>query len=192
MILEGLVSTRTPHGQPHLAPMGPKILGDFAGLLLRPFPSSQTYQNLRQHPEGVFHITDDAALIVRMTLHRHRQIPALVPAAEVQVERLQDCCRAFEFVVQSMDDRQERVHVEAKIVASHHIRDFIGFHRARHALLEAAIIASRFQILPIGEIEEQLRQCRVIIQKTGDQEELSALEMIECEWQSARNERGAS
>ena len=50
MILEGLVTTLDPDGSPHLAPMGPRVEGDFARFTLRPFPTSNTYQNLLPTP----------------------------------------------------------------------------------------------------------------------------------------------
>jgi uncharacterized protein len=63
MIVEGVVTTTDATGRAHLAPMGPTVGGDFATLLLRPFPTSNTYAHLVRHGEGVFHITDDARLI---------------------------------------------------------------------------------------------------------------------------------
>ena len=46
MILEGLVTTTDATGGPHLAPMGPTVDPSLSTLLLRPFPTSNTYQNL--------------------------------------------------------------------------------------------------------------------------------------------------
>ena len=53
MILEGLVTTAGPDGAMHLAPMGPRVDPDWSRLLLRPFPTSQTYRNLKARPHGV-------------------------------------------------------------------------------------------------------------------------------------------
>ena len=63
MILEGLVTTTDADGTPHLAPMGPTRGRRLRSLLLRPFPTSNTYRNLVRHGEGVFHVTDDVLLI---------------------------------------------------------------------------------------------------------------------------------
>ncbi len=61
MILEGLITTLNADDSPHVAPMGPRVDGtDFTTFVLRPFPTSHTYQNLLRHPAGVLHITDDA------------------------------------------------------------------------------------------------------------------------------------
>ena len=49
MILEGLITTTNPDGTPHLAPMGPRVEPDMQRFLLRPFPTSHTYQNMLKH-----------------------------------------------------------------------------------------------------------------------------------------------
>ena len=59
MILEGLVTTTDPDGGMHIAPMGPRVEPDWSGFLLRPFPTSQTFRNLKARGEGVLHVTDD-------------------------------------------------------------------------------------------------------------------------------------
>jgi len=58
LVLEGIVITLDASGQPNIAPMGPRVDREISRLLLRPFPSSQTYQNLKATGRGVFHVTD--------------------------------------------------------------------------------------------------------------------------------------
>ena len=65
MILEGLVTTTDSTGAMHLAPMGPRVEADWSEFLLRPFPSSQTYRNLKAHGQGVLHVTDDVWLLAQ-------------------------------------------------------------------------------------------------------------------------------
>ena len=68
MILEGIVTTLSPEGAVHIAPMGPHVDAGMEHFLLRPFPTSQTYQNLVKHGEGVLHVTDDVLLLARAAL----------------------------------------------------------------------------------------------------------------------------
>ena len=63
LILEGLVTTIGPDGAINLAPMGPIVDAGMKRLLLRPYNTSQTYQNLKAHGEGVFHVTDDVLML---------------------------------------------------------------------------------------------------------------------------------
>src|SRR5882672_8910404 len=138
LVLEGLVSTLDPDGRPHLAPMGPHVpAAEFDRFTLRPFPSSQTYRNLRQHGEGVLHVTDDVLLLARAALGQVAPLPPVVPAKIVRGFVLTGACRYYEFQVSSIDDSGERVRIEANVVHSGWLRDFFGFNRAKHAVVEA-------------------------------------------------------
>ena len=65
MILEGIVTTVSAVGAVNVAPMGPRVDPDFSQIVLQPFRTSQTYQNLKARPEGVLHVTDDVLLLAR-------------------------------------------------------------------------------------------------------------------------------
>lgn len=183
MILEGLVTTTGAGGGVHVAPMGPVVRGDFATLLLRPFPTSTTYQNLLRHRAGVFHITDDARLIAYAAVGQLPAVQSTRPAERVAGYVLTDCCRAFEFEVRSVDSSRERMHIEAEVVHRHTLREFLGFHRAKHAVIEAAILATRFHLLPADEVAAEFRKLRVIVDKTGGEAEADAMTFLEAEWQ---------
>src|SRR5262245_36828950 len=179
MILEGLVTTLDPDGSPHLAPMGPRIEGDFTRFVLRPFPTSNTYQNLLRHPEGVLHVTDDALLLAKAAIGVVSEMPPLRPAERVRGFVLVDSCRHFEFVVKLVDASGERVNIEAEVVHAGRTRDFFGFNRAKHAVVEAAILATRLHFLPLAEVRAEFAKFRVIVGKTGGPEEHAAMELLE-------------
>ena len=178
MILEGLVTTTDADGRPHLAPMGPTVNTDFTRLLLRPFPTSQTGQNLIRHGEGVFHITDDAALIALSAAGLLKEVPPTRRAEKVKGFTLLDCCRSYEFIVRSIDSSQKRFELDASVVATAVHREFVGFNRARHALLEAAIFATRFHMISESEIDAEFDKLGTIIAKTGDATEICAMQEL--------------
>jgi uncharacterized protein len=187
MILEGLVTTTDANGQCHLAPMGPIVDAGMTKLLLRPFPTSNTYRNLERHGEGVFHLTDDARLIAYAAIGK---VPEIVPTVSAQLVKgfvLADACRAFEFRVKSIDTSRERVHVEADVVRRNSLREFLGFNRAKHAVIEAAILATRFHLLPTEEVASEYRKLRVIVDKTGGEVEFEAMTFLEGEWVKFRS-----
>ena len=98
MILEGLVTTRDADGLPHLAPMGPRFDPTKPDeFVLRPFPTSQSYQNLLRHPEGVLHVTEDALLLARAAIGPIIPFPVTRPAEHIAGHLLTDCCKWFEF-----------------------------------------------------------------------------------------------
>ncbi len=183
MILEGLVTTVSAAGAINLAPMGPRILEDrtdcrWHRFLLRPFQTSQTYRNLTDHPEGVLHVTDDVLLLARAVAGRVEPCPPLRPAEAVRGWVLEDCCRYYEFRVLSRDAARERAELLAEVVGFGRVRDFFGFNRAKHAVVEAAILATRLHLLPHAEIEAEFRRLAVIVDKTGGPKEQQAFALL--------------
>jgi len=179
MIIEGIVTTLDPDQQVHIAPMGPIVDSEMQHLALRPFRTAQTYRNLKAHPEGVFHITDDVLFLARAALGPVEPAPALQAAGSVRGFILSDACRYFEFRVRSIDDHEERSRMDAEVVHTGRLRDFLGFNRAKHAVLEAAILATRTDFLPLGEIETEFRKLRVIVDKTGGEQEKAAFAFLQ-------------
>ena len=166
MILEGLVTTVGPDGVMHLAPMGPRVAADWSTLLLRPFPSSQTYRNLKAHGQGVFHVTDDVLLLAQAAVGQAPPQPSF-PAARIDGYVLGNVCRYYEFKVRSFDESGERVHIEADVVHRGTLREFFGLNRGKHAVVEAAILATRLHLLPASEVLGEYRKLQVLVEKTG-------------------------
>ena len=73
-------------------------------------------------------------------------------------EFLLEACRYYEFRVAELDDREERTTIVAETAAQGRLRDFFGFNRARHAVLEAAILATRTEFLPLDEMLADFRE----------------------------------
>jgi len=185
MILEGLVTTTDPAGAMHLAAMGPHVDATAAyshaieQLLLRPFPASQTAGNLLRLPEGVFHVTDDSLLLARIVTGTLATPPVTRPATAVRGWVLDDACRAYEFKVVVADTTQERLRLEARVVAVHEGRPFLGFNRGRHAVVEGAILVTRLHLLGADEVRRQFRDLAVLVEKTGGPLEHEAFRLLE-------------
>jgi hypothetical protein len=183
MILEGIVTTISAAGAVNIAPMGPDIQSDAAGcewsrFTLRPFRTSGTFANLKAHGEGVLHVTDDVLLLARSALGMLDPLPPLRPAQKVRGWVLADACRYYEFCVVSCDEQGERAHFEAAVVQSGRLRDFFGFNRAKHAVVEAAILATRTAFLPLDEIKSEYRKLAVLVEKTGGAQEHAAFDLL--------------
>jgi hypothetical protein len=187
LVLEGLVSTLDADGGPHLAPMGPQVPAvEFDRFTVRPFPTSQTYRNLLAHGEGVLHVTDDVLLLAKAAIGRVEPAPEYEPAKHVRGWVLADCCRFFEFRVASIDESEERVRIEAAVVHAARPRDFFGFNRAKHAVLEAAVLATRIAFLPHEEIAAEYRRLAVIVNKTGGPAEHTAMALLQAHLEKSR------
>ena len=178
-LLEGIVTTLDADGAPHIAPMGPIVDAEFNQLVLRPFRTSTTYANLKRGGAGVLHVTDDVELLARAAVGRLEQLPRLVPAEAVEGVILADACRWYAFRVESLDDCEERTRIVASVVDRGRLRDFFGFNRAKHAVVEAAILATRISLLKANFIVSELDRLAVLVEKTGGHQEHRAFEFIQ-------------
>lgn len=179
MILEGIVTSLDQNGELNVAPMGPIVDAQFATLLLRPFRTSRTCRNLKARPYGVFHVVDDVLLLARAAIDQWREPPETFPAEQVAGRVLSGACRWYEFVIDACDDSQERTEMQARVVHAGRLRDFFGFNRARHAVLEGAILATRVHLIPPEKLHEEFERLRVIVNKTAGPREREAFELLE-------------
>lgn len=186
VILESIVTSVDRSGRINLAPMGPRIEGDLTSdnevaFVLRPFSSSRTYHNLLETRVAVVHVTDDAQLIAKSAVDtlQTAEIARLVQQiGDSQWWRLRDCHRWFALEVESISSEEPRVDIRCRVVQSGVVRPFFGFNRARHAIIEAAILATRTHLLPPEEILEQIDRLQPLIDKTGGPDEIRAFEFL--------------
>lgn len=196
MIVEGLVSTLTAAGDFHIAPMGPIVrmnssTGDFETLLLRPFEGSTTLENLRRELRAVFHVTDDVLLLAKAAIHQLESTPPHTGTPSGKTLRLVDCCRWFEIEVVEVRPAPNyptppRIELESRVVDRGAVREWGGFNRAKHAVLEAAIVCTRIGILADVEIEAELTRLEVVVDKTAGPREFEAFALLRRHFEQAR------
>ena len=184
MILESIVTTISADGSINIAPMGPHFKDEPANptidfFELRPFTTSQTFQNIKDTGCGVLHVTDDALLFARAAIGKLENQPDTHPAKKIHGSILSDCCRWYEFTAKFLESSSNRATIQCQVVASGRNRDFFGFNRAKHAVIEAAILATRVDFIPVDAILEQMIPLRTIVEKTGGAGEHEAFELLE-------------
>lgn len=179
MILEGIVTSLNSQGALNIAPMGPIVDESLTRLHLRPFQTSTTFRNLKESGCGVFHVVDDVLLIAQAALNRLPEHVPTRPAIEVVGQVLESACRWYEFRVETLDDSQDRSEIRCRVVHTGRLRDFFGFQRAKHAVLEATILATRLHLIAREEITARLADLRVIVSKTAGPREFEAMDLVE-------------
>jgi hypothetical protein len=179
MILEGIVTTKNEDGGPNISPMGPLVDEAMTRLVLRPYQTSRTYQNLKRTGQGILHVTDDVELLAKAAVNHLSPLPPLVPAEGVDGFIIASACRWYAFRVVTLDDRQERTRIECEVVQQGTLREFFGFNRAKHAVVEAAILATRLGFLPPKEIRAEYARLAVIVEKTAGEQERRAFQFLE-------------
>lgn len=180
MILESIVTTKSEDGSVNASPMGPLITGGVeSGFELRPYETSTTLANLKRHPQGVLHVTDDVWLFAQAAIGKLDEVPPYQAAEKVEGAVLKDACRWYEFEVTYFDESNPRASLNCKTVHQGRLRDFWGFNRGKHAVIEAAILATRVSFLPAGLIEEQYETLQKSVDKTGGESEIKAMKMLQ-------------
>lgn len=177
ILLEGIVTTDNPDGTGHISPMGPIVDWPVTRLRFRPFKTSTTYANLHRTGRGVLNVTDDVELIARAAIGRLESPPDLVEVPGGG-RYLANACRWYAFAVESIDDSRERTEIQCRVVSEGRLREFFGFNRAKHAVIEAAILATRIGILAEFEIQSELRRLAPLVDKTGSRAEHRAFRLL--------------
>ena len=179
MILEGIVTTIGPDGSLNVAPMGPRVEPDRRHFVLRPYQTSTTFRNLRANGEGVLHVVDDVLLLARAAIGRlDLGSVATRPAEAVRGRVLLGACRYDEFRVTDIDASEPRATLRVASVAEGRFREFFGLNRAKHAVVEAAILATRLDFLPLDEVLADLDRLAPLVEKTGGPDEREAFDLL--------------
>jgi uncharacterized protein len=174
MILETIVSTVDAAGRPNFAPMG--IVLEPERVVLRPFRTAVTWANLKETAEGVINFTDDVLLFARCALSDH--VPPHHPAQRVRGGVLDDATHWIEFVVAAAELEGERGRFEGRIVGQGRGREALGFNRAKHAVVEATILATRLFLLGRDRVLEEFERLRPLVDKTGGAQEREAFDFL--------------
>ena len=174
MILETIVTTQDSAGAVNCAPMGVEWGED--EIVIKPFLETATYRNLRSTGVGVVNLTDDVMLFAQAAI-LDVQFP-VVPASVVRGMVLEAACSWRECEVRAIDATPPRARVVTTVVHRGVLREFLGFNRARHAVLEAAILATRTHLLPAEEIRLEFARLQTLVDKTAGPREREAMELL--------------
>ena len=178
MIVETIVTTIAPDGTINCAPMGVEWDPDAAAeaIVLKPFLETATYRNVSATRAAVVNLIDDVRVFARAAISNPEY--ETTPAAIVRGVVLADACSWRELEVRAIDSTPPRSRIETTVVHAGRRREFIGFNRARHAVLEAAIYATRVHMLPGDFLLSELERLQVIVDKTAGPREFEAMALL--------------
>lgn len=174
MIIETIVTTVAADGTLNCAPMGVEW-GD-ERIVLTPFVATQTFRNLRDAGTAVINLTDDVELFARAAISNAQ--PPTTPAVAIPGAVLADCCAWREVRVSTLDAAPPRARIDAHVVHRESRRDFIGFCRAHHAVLEAAIYTTRLHLLDRAFVAREFDRLQVLVDKTAGPRERTAMALL--------------
>jgi uncharacterized protein len=173
-VIETVVTTLNPDGSVNCGAMG--VEWGAERIVIKPFRGTRTLRNLRATGAAVVNLTDDVLLFSQAALGDPQ--PPTHPAATVEGAVLDDACSWREVRVEAIDDSARRARVSTVVVDGGTGREFLGLNRARHAVLEASILASRVHMLDADEVRAELDRLQVLVDKTAGSREREAMEYV--------------
>jgi hypothetical protein len=170
-IIETVVTTINPDGSVNCGAMG--VEWGEQRIVVKPYRGTRTLRNLRATGAAVVNLTDDILLFCQAALGDPH--PPTRAASSIDGAVLEAACSWREVRVEAIEDG-ERARVETRVVGRGSGREFVGFNRAAHAVLEASILASRVRLF--GDVGEELDRLQVLVDKTAGPREREAMEYV--------------
>jgi hypothetical protein len=173
-VVETVVTTINPDGSVNCGAMG--VEWGEERIVIKPFSGTRTLRNLRATGAAVVNLTDDILLFSQAALGDPQ--PPTRPAASVEGAVLADACSWREVRVEAIEDGGQRAAVTTVVVGGGTGREFLGLNRARHAVLEASILASRVRLLEADDIRAELSRLQPLVDKTAGPREREAMAYV--------------
>jgi len=177
-LIETVVTTTRGDGVVNCAAMG--VRWGEEELVFWPFDATRTLRNLRVHGQAVVHLTDDVLLFVEAALGHPR--PPMRPATAIEGSVIEDVQSWREVVVTEIvpaSGESPRSRVRARVVATGTgTRAPLGLCRARHAAVEASIVASRLKWLGVDHVWAELARLQELVDKTAGPRERAAMDYV--------------
>ena len=174
MIQEIIVTTLNEDGSTHIAPMG--IREENGLIIIAPFKPSATLENIQRNKSAVVNRIDDVRIFAGCLTGR-KDWP-LVSAEKITGQRLQAALSHLELELESFEDDELRPRFYMKTVYEATHTPFKGFNRAQAAVLEAAILVSRLNMLSEEKINQELEYHTIAMDKTAGENERIAWQWL--------------
>jgi hypothetical protein len=165
-IFETVVTTCSPSGAVHAAPMGVRYLGE--RVVLKPFRPSTTLDNILVSGVAVLNLLTDVRVFAGCVTGRRNW-----PTMDVQrpgEPRAARLASALEHVVLHLEDRDDdaqRPTLRLIRLRGERHAAWPGFNRAQSAVIEGAVLVSRLHLLPRAKITSEMAWLQIAIDKTA-------------------------
>jgi hypothetical protein len=172
-IFETVITTSSPEGAVHVAPMGVRYLGD--EVVLKPFRPSQTLDNVLATRTAVLNAITDVRVFAGCVTGR-RSWPTLPVESPDGSGAVRLACAHAHVLLRLADlveDAQRPTLRLARVREVQHSA-FPGFNRAQAAVIEAAVLVSRLHLLPGEKIDREMAYLQIAVDKTAGPPERQA------------------
>jgi hypothetical protein len=173
LIRETIVITADSSSRAHIAPLG--LIAEGEHWIIAPFRPSTTLENLRARPFAVVNLTDDARVFAGCLTGR-RDWPLVAAGGGF---RLAETLAHWEMEVIEVREDALRPRFVCRITRAEAHAPFGGFNRAFAAVIEAAVLTSRLDLLPRADVEAEFARLKIIVAKTAGLRESEAFGWLE-------------
>lgn len=170
-IFETVVTTCSPEGQVHVAPMGVRYVGE--EVVLKPFRPSRTLDNILVTRTAVLNLLTDVRVFAGCVTGR-RDWPTVRVSEELPAVRL--ACAHTHVLLRLAAVSEDAQRPTLRLARAHEVQHsiFPGFNRAQAAVIEGAVLVSRLHLLPREKITGEMAYLQIAIDKTAGAQELEA------------------
>lgn len=162
-IFETVVTTQSPEGVTHIAPMGVRYQA--GRVVLMPFKPSTTLANILATQHAVLNLITDTRVFAGCVTGR--RVWPLLPAERIRGQRLACALSHVELRLdEQADDAQRPVLRMARVHEASH-SPFVGMNRAQAAVVEGAVLVSRLHMLDDAKIAGEMAYLQIAIDKTA-------------------------
>jgi hypothetical protein len=174
VIYEVVLTSESPNGRLHVAPMGVRYRGEARceQVVVMPFRPSTTLDNLLATRRAVLNVVSDTRLFAGCVTGR-RSWPA-VGLGPGRGQRLDGVLRHLELRLAAVQDDALRPVLTLDVLDDVTHAPFPGFNRAQAAVIEGAVLVSRLNRLPLARIEAEMAIGQTAIDKTAAEPEREA------------------
>ncbi|BDI06604.1 DUF447 domain-containing protein [Sphaerotilus microaerophilus] len=178
VIYETLVTTESPDGVLHIAPMGVRYRSAQRGnqavdqVVVMPFRPSTTLDNLLATRRAVLNIVTDTRLFAGCVTGR-REWPS-VALAGGRGRRLSVALRHLALELSDVQEDPLRPVLTLDVCEDLTHAPFPGLNRAQAAVIEGAVLVSRLHLLPLARIEQEMAIGQTAIDRTASAAEHEA------------------
>ena len=170
-VRETLVTTKNADESIKVSPLGVYI--DDKILKLKPFKPSKSLENILRNESGVINYVDDVRIFASCITNREIQIN-FKKVSKIDCSRIEKAISHTEFIVKDIKDDNQRPTIICEPINEETHKMFYGFNRAKSAIIELCILASRLGIIEDSKIKKEISYLKIAIEKTAGENELEA------------------
>ena len=174
-VRETVVTTINLDNTVKVSPLGIYIDGNT--LKIRPFKPSSSLDNILRTKSGVINYIDDVRIFASCIIKKKINID-FIKKNKINCFRLKNAVSHTEFIVENIDEDSERPTIICKPVNEEIHKMYYGFNRAKSAVIELCILASRLGIIDNKKIDDEIKYLQIAIKKTAGQNEIEAWEWL--------------